>query len=231
MKNAYAGIKNLYHAEIIQLIAGIMMLVSAIMLVVAGINTNSSQDAVAVTGNSVAVNTVAGAVLFIAGLVMEIIALIMSIIGIRRASKDEPIIMKALFFILSAIVAGVVEGVLSQNVMISNIAAAIGELFLYCSMFFVLSAIVSIAEKRSSSEVSAKAKSTRKMLMTIMVLSVILRVASGCMELIPQENVKFVLGLVTVILVLISLFLEVIQFCLYLNTLGRTKKLLEKNNK
>ncbi len=214
MKNAYAGIKKIYYAEIIQLIAVILMLASVILLAIAGAKTNTE-------------NAVIGAVLFFAGLIIELIAFIMSILGIRKASMDEPIIKKAFYFVLAAIAAGVVEAVFSENSMISNIAAAAGDFFSYCSTFFVLSGIVSIAEKRSSSEVSAKAKSTRKRLMRIMILTALLRVLSGCAEWIPQENIKLAIGTVTVILVLVSLVLEVIQFFIYLDTLLKTKKLLE----
>ena len=114
--NACEGVKKIYKAEILSLIATVLLLIGSVISVFgiqAGENTSSGEGLL-----------VSGGLIVIVAAVLLIIAAIMNIIGVSRASKDEAAFKNALIALLFGIAANILVSAFSNNPTVSSIGKA-----------------------------------------------------------------------------------------------------------
>ena len=100
--NAENGVKKLFTAEILQIIAAVALAAAAVMGLVTLANA-ANENAGATLGFG------AGTLVFsIGGAVVSLIAFILTIVGLVKASKDDDGFKTALAFIILAVVATIV---------------------------------------------------------------------------------------------------------------------------
>ena len=100
--NAANGVKKLFTAEILQIIAAVALAAAAIMSLVMLANA-ANENAGATLGFG------AGTLVFsIGGAVVSLISFILTIVGLVKASKDDNGFKTALAFIILAVVATIV---------------------------------------------------------------------------------------------------------------------------
>jgi len=105
LPNAAKGVKKMFIAEILQLIAAVLLLISAISLG-AGVVSAFDGNEGAATGAFAT-----GGIFGTLGIILPLIALILSLVGMWQASKDEPDRMKkAFWFAIATLVLGVLQG-------------------------------------------------------------------------------------------------------------------------
>ena len=100
--NALQGVKKIYKAEILSLIAAACIIIAGLLAIVAA------------AGESLGVVVIAG-IFGVASAVLLIIAFIMNIVGVKRASLDEPAFKTAFYVLIIGIIAGIVMGAFQSN--------------------------------------------------------------------------------------------------------------------
>ena len=200
--NAFAGVKKIYIAEILSIIAAGLSLVSAVFMAI---------GEEAILGSA--------AVLIIAAVLM-IVAEILNIVGVNRASKDESAFKKALIVLLVGIVANVVMCTYDDNKVVSDIAGFVGSVTEFLASFFICTGIINLADKLMKADVSEKGKKTRSMLMVLFLISAGLSLVS----VIAGSNS----GVTTVVSVIsiASAVASFIAYIFYIGLLSKAKKML-----
>ena len=212
--NAYEGVKKIYKAEIIALIASVLLLIGSIIGatgIQAGENTASGEGLL-----------VWGGLLVIAAAVLMIIAAIMNIIGVNRASKDESAFKNALIALLFGIAANILVSAFSNNPTISSIGKTLVNVTEILASYYICTGVINLADRLSDSDVSARGKKVRSILMGIWVASAVLNVLTTLFG--TNETMQTVIGIIAIVGSIIS----IVAYFLYIGLLGRAKNMLAK---
>ena len=105
--NAYNGVKKIFSAEILHLVAVILMAVGLVTAVIAGVVGTAVGDAAELTEGEfvVTVGGIIGAVSILAvGGILALIAFILQIVGVGQAMKDESYFKTAFIFIFVSVI-------------------------------------------------------------------------------------------------------------------------------
>lgn len=211
--NAYEGVKKIYIAEIFALIASILVLIGSIFSAT-GIQAGEETA----SGNGLLIS--AGLFVIIAAILL-IIAEIMSILGVNRASKDEPAFKEALIALLIGIAANIVVSVFSSTTMIQNIGKSVMNVMEILASYYICTGVINLADRLNNSEVSARGKKVRSMLMGIWIAAAILNALA---VLFANETIQGILGITAIVAGIIS----IVAYFLYIGLLGKAKMMLSK---
>ena len=165
--NAYEGVKKIYKAEILALIATILLLVGSVISLTgiqAGENTSSGEGLL-----------ISGGLLVIVAAILMIIAAIMNIVGVNRASKDEAAFKNALIALLFGIAANIVVSAFNDPTVNSIGKAAVNVTEILAS-YYICTGIINLADRLGNSDVSARGQKVRSILMGIWVASAVLNI-------------------------------------------------------
>ena len=212
--NAYEGVKKIRKAEILALIATILLLIGSIISAFglqAGENTSSGEGLL-----------VGGGLLVIIAAVLMIIAEIMNIIGVSRALKDESAFKSALIALLCGIAANIVMSAFSNNATVSSIGKTLVNVTEILASYYICTGIVNLADRLRNSEVSARGKKVRSILMGIWVASAVLNALTTLFG--TNETMQTVIGVIAIVCGIIS----IVAYFLYIGLLGRAKDMLAK---
>jgi len=212
--NAYEGVKKIYKAEIMALIASVLLLIGSIISATglqAGESTASGEGLL-----------VGGGLLVIVAAVLMIIAAIMNIIGVNRASKDEAAFKNALIALLFGIAANILTSAFSNNPTISSIGKTLANVTEILASYYICTGIINLADRLSDSDVSARGKKIRSILMGIWVASAVLNVLTTLFG--TNETMQVVIGIIAIVAGIIS----IVAYFLYIGLLGRAKNMLAK---
>jgi len=211
--NAAKGVKKIFTAEILQLIAEIVAIVAIAMLIItlsaAKVN---SQGGTIIAGTGTVV-------LFTGTAVLALIAGIMSLVGIIQASGDESSFKVALAAIIISLATAVIAGIFSTNGAIQGICQIIQNVMSLAVTVFVINGVTNLAEKLNNMEVFDKGKNLLKIIICIYAFSLVASVIS----LIFGGTFASVTA---AILALIAALLNVLSYILYLILLNKAKKML-----
>ena len=206
--NAYAGVKKIFTAEILGLIAVILLLVAAVMALVAKGGAEQGVDEAVVVGG------IGAAALGLPALVLMVITFILNIVGLNAGAKDEPKFRTALTWVIIGIVASVVSGL---NVSwLQGACETLGNLANILITIYVVQAIVSLSEKKMDEGMKAKGKRLLTIILVVYALATIAQVLGDFV----------VTGKVGAILAVVALVLGIVQYVLYLSYLSKAKKML-----
>lgn len=212
--NAYEGVKKIYLGEILALIASILLLAGSILSITglqAGENT--------VSGGGLLVG---GGLIVIAAAVLMIIATIMNIIGVSRASKDESAFKNALIALIFGIAANILVSVFSNDPTVSSIGKALTNVTEILASYYICTGIINLADRLCNSDVSARGKKVRSILMGIWVIAAVLNVLTILFG--TNATMQTVIGIIAIAGGIVS----IVAYFLYIGLLGRAKNMLAK---
>ena len=212
-QNAATGVKRIFTAEILKLIAAIVTVVGIVMTIVtvAAANANSQ-------GGTIAAGV--GTVLLIAAAsILALIGGIMALVGIINASKDEGAFKTALILVIISLIAAVVGGIFYQNATVQSICQIVQNLMSIFVTVFVIKGITNLAVKIGNDEVAKQGKS----LLTIIVVFYALSLIANILVLVFGGMFASVLGGV---LAVVALVLNIIAYIVYLSLLSKGKNML-----
>ena len=202
--NAANGVKKIFTAEILTLIAGLCSFVGAVLMLVALISgTSAAETSSDAAAASAIITGVVSTPFIIAAAVLGIIAFILNIVGIGKASKDEPAFKIAFYAVFANIVIAVISAIFSGN-------------------SFVVSLMQTLSSVATDHEMDDKG---RTLFMIILVVLLIEFAASMTATIFHA----FAGSVVAAVLLLIATVLSLIQYILYLSYLAKAKKMLESN--
>lgn len=213
-ENAYEGVKKIYKAEILALIATVLLLVGSVISLT-GVRAGEGTQ----TGDSLLIS---GGLLVIVAAILLIIAAIMNIIGVNRASKDEAAFKNALIALLFGIAANILVSVFSNNSAINSIGKAAANVTEILASYYICTGVINLADRLGNSEVSARGQKVRSILMGIWVAAAVLNILSTLFG--TNETMQNVIGIIAIVVSVIS----IVAYFLYIGLLGRAKKMLAK---
>ncbi len=211
---AYEGVKKIYKAEILALIAAILMLMGSIFSA-----TGLQAGEETASGNGLLIG---GGLIVIVAAILMIVAAILNIIGVNRAAEDESAFKSALIALLAGIAANIVVSAFSGNATISSIGRAISNVTEILASYFICTGVINLADRLNDSAVSASGKKVRSILMGIWAASAVLNVLTILFG--TNETMKAVIGIAAIVAVIIS----IVAYFLYICLLGKAKNMLAK---
>ncbi len=213
--NAARGVKMLFRAEILDLIASFTMIIAVALALVTAAGANANPDINAGT----AVAGMSTIVFMSASVVLAIVAGVLALVGIIFASKDEVSFKTALIAIIIGVVAAVVMGIFSGNATVNAICQSIQRVMDIIVTIFVINGITNLADKMHNIVVGTKGRRLLYIIVCVFVLSLIANI------------IVLIFGgmfasVTATIIALAAAVLEVIGYIIYLTMLAQAKKML-----
>lgn len=215
LDNAKKGIKTVYNAEILSIIASIIAIVAGILMIILG--------SVAKDGE---VNTtdVISTISLILAAVIGIVAYIMNIVGISSASKDNADFKNALYMVIGAIVVSIASTLLEKKMPGLSRSLAVSEnIFELLTAYYVINGCTGIAKQVGNAAVENEGKKTMKFFLTVWIIGVVVEVAG---KLIEGFSTSKALTAVAGLLALAALVLSLVCYFAYLKLLRKTVDIL-----
>ena len=219
--NAAKGMKKIFTAEILTLLASIFLVVATCLIVfgyaagMAGTETGSD-DGILLAGGSFLI----ALIFMIAWLVLAVIAFIMNLVGVINASHDEQNFKSALIFLIIGIVSAILSGVFANsNGTLSSMLYSLSSLMNIFVTIFVIAGGVKLADRLNRGDVSAKGSNILKIIVVVAVLSLIASLIATIMG-------GMIASVTAGVLAIVALILNIIQYFMYLSFLNQAKKML-----
>ena len=214
--NAHNGVKKIFTAEILSLIAAVALIVASIVSIIGAKAIGTAQTE---SAKAAAFGVAGGLAVFgIASSVLMVIAYILTLVGIISAMKDEASFKTALIFAVIGLVAAGVASVFSTGVtgsimqIVSNVANLMVTLY-------VVQGIVNLAAKLNDGDMVARGNKARWILTIAYCLPIIASLVASILAINKAGVAAAVIGLITALLTLVAYFI-------YLAYLSAAKKML-----
>lgn len=169
--NADKGIKKIYIAEILGILAAIMAIIMVFVAAANSANATSTEEAVVQAVQS----TTIGTPIIILGVVMMLVMLvsyILNLIGISNAAKDDEGFKKALWVQLGCIVFSVASAILeNNNPRPANWLKVPSTLLELVVIIYVLEGIGNLARNLGKSDIAGLSAQCKSWMMGALVLS------------------------------------------------------------
>ncbi len=209
-RNAYNGIKKLYIAEIIALVAGVITVVS-VSIALANLRRGNAESAL----------TALGAITIVA-VIAAIVAAVISIIGLAQARKDERNFGIAFALTIAGLAVSVAAGFFPANSSVAYIAKACGTLLNLLVTVFSIYGIISLAGQLRNSGVAAQGAQLLRVIIATQVVAMI----ASIIAMIFGFSTAGLTG--AYIASLVSNILSIVAYVLYISLLSKAKKMLER---
>ena len=213
-ENAYQGVKKIYTAELLAILAAACVVVAAIAGVVALV-AGGVQSAAAAGGAVIGVG-----IFGIAAGVLAIISFILNLVGINRASKDEEAFKTALYAALAGIVISVIGTFTKEGSFLNGLLDTLNGVCDLLVTFMVCQGVVNLAGKLEDTAVAEKGKSVQKLLLTVWIIVIVVRLIVAILG-------GTTAGLLAGILAIVAGVIAIVAYFLYLGLLSKAKKMLE----
>lgn len=214
-ENAYVGIKKVFTAQILALIASACVLVAAILLGV-GVATGTSGGAIA--------GGVIGSIISIGGAVISIIALIINLVGLNTASKDEDKFKTAFILSIINLIIGILLGLGSLIPFITTISPFIQvarTILDFLIIYYVIEGIKNLATKCGRQDVYDMGKKLFILLSVVYIVSVLCSLAVSI-----GGSVQAILEISGVLSIVVSIA-SIVGYIIYLVYLKKAVNMLE----
>ena len=213
--NAKKGIKTVYNAEILSIVASIIAIVAAVILLVLGSIVKDGQ-----VNTSDVISTIS---LIVAGII-GLVAYIMNIVGISSASKDNADFKNALYMTLGAIVVSIASTLLEKKMPGLSRSLKVSEnIFELLVAYYVIIGCTGIAKQVGNAAVEAEGKKTMKFFLTVWIIGVVVEVIGKVVEIFSKSTA---LTVVAGLLGLAALVLSLVCYFAYLKLLRKTLDIL-----
>lgn len=211
-ENAKIGIKKIYKAEVLTIIAAVIAIISGVVLLVLGI---AAKD-----GNNVNTADVVSLLSLIVAAVLAIIAFFLNLFGIIKVSKDDESFKNALIMLIIGIVASIVSAALqSKDPSLSKAFATANDISELFVTYYVISGCISLALKKGNQEVADKGKKALNLVLVVWVITILVGAFGTILTKKAGEIVAGIIGLVAIVLSIIAYFV-------YLGVLKKTSDIL-----
>ena len=212
--NAFRGIKKIWLAELLMLLAAVVGIIMVIVMA-----TNGTM-----VGEDIIINESVKTPIAILGIVTAVIALvafILNLVGLINANNDDPAFRIALLVTILGIVASAISAIWSNNETLNkwmDTALTICSLF---ASYYVLTGIANLAEKMSDAATKALALKSRTLVEGSFCATALFKLIISIFKI--QEG-----STISTILAVIALLLELVSYILYLRALDKGKQMLAK---
>ena len=210
--NAYRGVKKIWLAEMLMLLAAI---VGIVIVIVAAMNgTMVGEDIVISEGVKTPI-----AVLGIVTAVILLIGFILNLVGLINANNDDSAFRIALLVTILGVVASAISAIWSNN---ETLNKWMDTAITICSMFasyYVLTGIANLAEKMSDAATKALALKSRTLVEGSFCATALFKLIISIFKI--QDG-----STISTILAVVALLLELVSYILYLRALSKGKKML-----
>lgn len=220
-KNAYEGIKKIFTAEIIMLIASIVALVGAIVTVTA--DPNAVKDALNnASGTSLPTSVVILGIVALAFGICALVAFILNLVGLVQAKKDEANFNTALLLTIAGIVVSIISGIFSKNESVNSFLNTAVELAYLLATMFIVYGIISLAKQLKNTPVETKGNRLLKLIVIVYGVGIAAKLLSAIFTAAKLDPI--IIGIVGII----SALLTVVSHLIYISLLSDAKKMLAK---
>ena len=212
--NAYRGVKKIWLAEMLMLLAAIVGIIMVIVMAANG--TMVGEDIVINEGVKTPI-----AVLGIVTAVILLIGFILNLVGLINANNDDSAFRIALLVTILGVVASAISAIWSNN---ETLNKWMDTAITICSMFasyYVLTGIANLAEKMSDAATKALALKSRTLVEGSFCATALFKLIISIFKI--QDG-----STISTILAVIALLLELVSYILYLRALSKGKKMLAK---
>ena len=210
--NAYRGVKKIWLAELLMLLAAIVGIIMVIVMAANG--TMVGEDIVINEGVKTPI-----AVLGIVTAVIALVAFILNLVGLINANNDDSAFRIALLVTILGIAASAISAIWSNN---ETLNKWMDTALTICSMFasyYVLTGIANLAEKMSVAATKAVALKSRTLVEGSFCATALFKLIISIFKI--QNG-----STISTILAVIALLLELVSYILYLRALSKGKKML-----
>ena len=212
--NAYRGVKKIWLAELLMLLAAIVGIIMVIVMAANG--TMVGEDIVISEGVKTPI-----AVLGIVTAVILLIGFILNLVGLINANNDDSAFRIALLVTILGVVASAISAIWSNN---ETLNKWMDTALTICSMFasyYVLTGIANLAEKMSDAATKALALKSRTLVEGSFCATALFKLIISIFKI--QDG-----STISTILAVVALLLELVSYILYLRALSKGKKMLAK---
>ena len=210
--NAYRGVKKIWLAEMLMLLAAIVGIIMVIVMATNG--TMVGEDIVINEGVKTPI-----AVLGIVTAVILLIGFILNLVGLINANNDDSAFRIALLVTILGVVASAISAIWSNN---ETLNKWMDTAITICSMFasyYVLTGIANLAEKMSDAATKALALKARTLVEGSFCATALFKLIISIFKI--QDG-----STISTILAVVALLLELVSYILYLRALSKGKKML-----
>ena len=213
--NAAKGVKKLFAAEILTLIASFAMMLAIILAIITAASAMSQNE---VSGGTIAAG-LGTIILMVGSAVVAMVGGIMSLVGIIQASKDEDAFKTALYATILSLIAAVVYVIFSGNVTVTDICQIVQNVMSIIVTVYVITGITNLAEKLNNSTVSQKGRNLLLIIVVVYVLSLFASIIALFFGGVFATVSAGIIGLVSVVL-------NIVAYIIYLTLLSKGNKML-----
>jgi len=213
--NAFRGVKKIWLAELLMLLAAV---VGIVLVVVIAANSTLVGEEVIV--NEDAVKTPA-AILGIGTTLIALIALVLNLLGLFNARSDDAAFRIALLVTVLGIVASAISAIWSNNqglVKWMDIAITIFSMF---ASYYVLTGIANLADKYPDDATKKLALKSRTLVEGSFCATALFKLIISIFKIQDGSTIYTIMSIV-------ALLLELVSYILYLRALAKGKKMLAK---
>ena len=208
--NAYNGVKKLFTAEILALIAGVCAVIAALGVILLAAGKGGGM--------------VLAIIFSLASLVLFIIGYIMMLVGMKRAGRDENRFNQAFIVAIAVLVLSVVSSIFTSAGVGGGIPSAImdfvkkiGDVVI---AILIINGIQNLAAQIGDNQIIKKGT-------TLLVILAIVNGIAALISLVTAFIGGTFVNTAAAVLALISGILSVIYYILFIIYLGKSKKMLE----
>ncbi len=212
--NAFRGIKKIWLAELLMLLAAVVGIIMVIVMA-----TNGTM-----VGEDIIINESVKTPIAILGIVTAVIALvafILNLVGLINANNDDPAFRIALLVTILGIVASAISAIWSNNETLNkwmDTALTICSLF---ASYYVLTGIANLAEKMSDAATKALALKSRTLVEGTFCATALFKLIISIFKIQSGSTIHTIMAV-------IAMVLEILAYILYLRALAKGKKMLAK---
>lgn len=215
--NALEGVKKIYKAEILELIAEILAVVGSLLLIVGMAGVQVESTGAAATG------LFGGGIIMLAVAVLGFIAFIMGILGVKKAIPDEENFKTALYAMILGIVASVVIGFAKEGSSLRDAGGTLSSICSFLAQYYIITAIVVLAQKLADKEMETRGLKTRKALMIVWFCSIALDIVQ-----IFVKKGSSTMEMISAVMALAAAVIAIVAYVMYLKLLSKARVMLEK---
>ena len=200
--NAFEGIKKIFIAEILALIASVCLTITLAFTALGYVSAKT----LSTTG---AVASLGGMAFFgIISAVIAIIAFVLKIMGVNKASMDEPAFKIVLYLIIGGIAVSILGGFIPNNT-VKSIFSVISDVVSLAITIYIIQGIKNLAAKLNNNEMITKGDTIYKIIIAIYAIIILARIIT----LIFNGTASYVVALVFII---IAGILSIVQYVFYI---------------
>ena len=213
--NAIRGIKKIWVAELLMLLA---VIVGIVLLVVVATNTTVAGDQVVI--NQEAVQTPV-AILGISAALIALIGFILNLVGLINARKDEAAFKVALLVTGLGIIAAAIGAIWSSNERLNAWMDTLITIFSMFASYFVLTGIANLADQMPDPSTKAVALKSRQLVEGSFCATAVFKLIINIFNIQSGSTIHTIMAVVAMVL-------EILAYILYLRALAKGRKMLAR---